>query len=284
MLGTALSARALLPRLVGKSLGIRQPGFTLAADRGNGASPRTIGGGLPAPRPPAVSTAWAEQMFTAGRNKDFGAVPFGTKLFHQFPITNVHPVPVEITGLRVGCGCVKAAPAKRVLQPGESTTIDVTFDTRQFTGHDTQTIRVAVGPNPQSRCTLEVSADSQTDVLVRPSSIGFGRVEQGRTPAESVEIEHRGGEDWKIDDVMATGLPLEPKLERLPRQPGLAGYRLTVTLRADAPTGKLREYLYLRPNTPGAPLVPVLVTAIVEQRQDPTVQDSAADEPSRQLP
>ena len=130
-------------------------------------------------------------MFTAGRSMDFGPVPFGTQLLHRFEITNIYEIPVEIAEPRVGCGCVTAIAGKRILQPGERTTIDVTMDTRAFTGANMETVRVKVGPNPNSSCVLEVSAVSQTDVVFKPDRIiNFGSVVRGQVSAQSIDVEY----------------------------------------------------------------------------------------------
>jgi hypothetical protein len=213
---------------------------------------------------------WAEQMFPAGLVKDFGTVPHGTRLFHSFPVTNVHAVPVEITGLRQSCGCVQATRAKRVLQPGESTTIDVSLDTREFTGQDTETIRVAVGPTPVSTCELSVSAVSRTDVLLVPDRIAFGLVTRDPGVPGSplcTEIEHLGGADWKIEEVVVPKeLPVEATLRETLRRPGKVAYRLTVALKPDAPAGRIRGYVNLRTNQKSDPPLPVMVTATVPRQ------------------
>ena len=223
--------------------------------------------------PVPVVNGWAEQMFTAGLVKDFGAVPHGTRLFHRFPVTNVHAVPVEITGVRASCGCIQATRAKRILQPGESTTINVSFDTREFGGPDTETVRVAVGPNPVSTCDLAISAVSRTDVLCVPDRIAFGTLARGRSSVRSTDIEYRGGADREIEGVtIPKDLPVEATLTRDPqagapgtpdRRTGGVSYRLTVTLKPDARTGRIRDYVYLRTNRKDDPPIPVMVTANV---------------------
>ena len=213
----------------------------------------------------AAARAWAEKMFTAGRSKDFGPVPFGTQLSHRFEITNLHETAVEITGLRLSCGCVQAAAGKRVLQPGEKTTIDVSFDTRQFTGPSTQTIRVGFGPNPRTACLLKVSAVSQTDVVFKPGWVSLGTVPHGQTAAQSIDVEYRGARDWRIEEVIvAEDLPFEATLSAPVRQSGKVGYRLTVALKENAPPGKIRDYLYLKTNQADVPPVPVPVAATVQ--------------------
>ncbi len=215
-------------------------------------------------------------MFPAGLTKDFGPVPHGSRLFHSFPVTNVHAVPVEITGVRASCGCVKATRAKRVLQPGESTTIDVSLDTREFTGPDKETVRVAVGPSPVSTCDLAITADSRSDVLLVPDRISFGTVARGQTSSLSIEVEYRGAADWKIEEVIVPKeLPVVATLRETVRRPGRVAYRLTVTLKPDvgrAPSrsdgrlagpGRIRDYVYLRTNRKGDSPMPVMVTAYV---------------------
>jgi hypothetical protein len=94
----------------------------------------------------AQQQPWAAKMFKDGLSHDFGSVPRGAQLFHRFTITNIYAVRMEITDVRSGCGCVTAAAATRVLEPRESTTIDVSMDAHRFIGHKTVAIRVSVGP------------------------------------------------------------------------------------------------------------------------------------------
>jgi len=214
----------------------------------------------------ASTPEWAERMFTSGRTKDFGTVPFGTQLSHRFEITNIYATPVEITGLRLGCCCVTATPGKRLLQPGESTTIDVALDTREFTGPNTQTVRVVVaGPSPRTACVLKVSAVSQADVVFKPDRISFDTATRGRVSVQSIDVEYNGSFAWKVENVIiAKKLPFEATLRELVRQPGKVRYRLDVALKDDARPGKIRDYMYLRTNQIDVPPVPVLVTATVQ--------------------
>jgi hypothetical protein len=46
----------------------------------------------------------AEKLFGSPENRvhDFGAVPRGSQLYHEFVLTNIYAVPVEITSIQVG--------------------------------------------------------------------------------------------------------------------------------------------------------------------------------------
>jgi len=113
----------------------------------------------------------AERMFAGGIRMDFGHVPQGQQLLHQFAITNVYSIPLAIAYLQPSCGCVKATTPKHILQPGESTTIDVRLDAGRFEGPHTENVRVKiVGDGFVSTCTLAVQADSRPGSSAQPSN------------------------------------------------------------------------------------------------------------------
>jgi hypothetical protein len=82
--------------------------------------------------------------------------------------------------------------------------------------------------------------------------------------SQTIDVEYAGALDWRVTDVVvAKELPLEAEHKDLYRKPGAVGVQLKVTLKADAPPGGLKEFIYLKTNDPASPLVPVLVEAQV---------------------
>ena len=78
---------------------------------------------LTRPSPPVSAPAvgpWANKFFMPGIDKepsqqpplviahDFGTVPYGTLCTQKFTITNIYDVPIQVTDIRVECGCLKA--------------------------------------------------------------------------------------------------------------------------------------------------------------------------------
>jgi hypothetical protein len=212
----------------------------------------------------AQAQGWAEKMFKDGTTHDFGSVPRGAQLFHRFTITNIYAVRMEITGIKPGCGCVTATPAKRVLEPRESTTIDVNMDARRFTGPKPVGIRVTVGPEYTSSAELKVTANSRADIVFNPGQVSFGVVTRGQTPEQDIDVEYAGVLNWQVSEVLVKDAPVEVTIKELYRRPGQVGYRLNVKLRPDAAFGALKHDLFLKTNDPGSPLVPVLVEATVQ--------------------
>src|SRR5213595_1465680 len=88
----------------------------------------------------APAQGWADKMFENGLSHDFGTIARGTQLKHNFTIKNIYAVRMEITEIKSGCGCVSATAAKRVLEPHEKTTLEVSMDGRRFQGPKTVTV------------------------------------------------------------------------------------------------------------------------------------------------
>src|SRR5689334_18881763 len=87
-----------------------------------------------APAAPAQGDNWANKLFTfqggpQALYHDFGTVPNGSILRHNFSIYNPWAIPIEITEIRVSCGCVSAKVSKSLLQPRESAVLEATMDT-----------------------------------------------------------------------------------------------------------------------------------------------------------
>ncbi|MHB1426524.1 MAG: DUF1573 domain-containing protein [Gemmataceae bacterium] len=214
--------------------------------------------------PASAQAPWAEKMFKDGLSHDFGSVPRGAQLSHRFVITNIYAVRMEILEVKSGCGCVTATRAKVSLEPRESTTIDITMDARRFTGQKTVGITVTVGPDFISSAQLRVSANSRADIVFNPGQVSFGTVTRGQTASQVIDVEYAGVLDWQVMEVSAKDLPVEVAMNELYRRPGQIGYRVRVTLKADAPVGNLKGDLFLKTNDPASPLLPVLVEGVIQ--------------------
>src|SRR5262249_31628985 len=159
----------------------------------------------------------------------------------SFKITNIYAVRMEITSIKSGCGCVTATAAKRVLQPNESTTIDVSMDGRRFAGAKTVNVRVTVGPDYVSTAELKVTPTSRADVVSTPRAVNFATVAQAPTPTQAIDVEYAGVLKWQVTEVVVGDAPYTATVQETYRRPGQdrrteqAGYRLSVTLKDNAP-------------------------------------------------
>lgn len=85
------------------------------------------------------STA-SQQVVKAGRLEigqkswDFGFIPRGAKVTHNFLLKNVGTDTLKITNVRKSCGCTAAPLRKTVLTPGDTTLLEVTFNSGSYQG------------------------------------------------------------------------------------------------------------------------------------------------------
>jgi hypothetical protein len=159
---------------------------------------------------------------------------------------------------------VTATPSTNVLQPRESGYLDVTMDAHRFTGPKTVTIYVTLGPQYISTAALTLSANSRVDVVFNPGQINLGVVPKGQKATQTIDVEYAGVLDWRVNEVDKSGSPLDVTLQQLYREPGRVGYRISTTLKVDAPAGLLKQELFLKTNDPASPLVPLLVEAVIQ--------------------
>ena len=199
---------------------------------------------------------------------DFGTVPKGTLLVHKLTITNIYDVPVQIVDIRKSCSCLEAYPPAGVLQPHETADFTVTMNSDKFTGANAQTFFITFGPQYVSTAVLQVKATSRADVTLTPGLVNFGVVGQGTKPNQSVSVKYAGRQkDWKITGVVPGEAPFDVQVVDAGRGPlGIGGqeYRVTVTLKPDAPPGPVAELITLKTNDPTAPLLQVNVSAVVQ--------------------
>jgi hypothetical protein len=65
---------------------------------------------------------------------DFGSTLPGKTLRKDFTIRNFGDAVLVIEGVSTTCGCTAALPEERRVEPGGSTLLRVTFETRRYTG------------------------------------------------------------------------------------------------------------------------------------------------------
>src|SRR5690349_19444223 len=89
------------------------------------------------------AAAWADRMFPENRH-DFGPVPRGSVVKHDFVLVNHLAEPVTILGLRPSCGCTSGRANASVVGPGQSAVIEAQMDTRNFVGPKSTVLYVSL--------------------------------------------------------------------------------------------------------------------------------------------
>ncbi|MDD2927776.1 MAG: DUF1573 domain-containing protein [Candidatus Omnitrophica bacterium] len=65
---------------------------------------------------------------------DFGKVKPGEVVAHSFILKNGSPKALRITGVNTSCGCTVSEVKKKILLPGESTPVEIKFNSKGYSG------------------------------------------------------------------------------------------------------------------------------------------------------
>jgi Protein of unknown function (DUF1573) len=212
-----------------------------------------------------ASTAdWAKGLFTENGH-DFGPVPRGSKVRHNFVLTNRQNDAITILDVRASCGCTTGRANATIVPPGSSAVVEAEMDTRNFVGRKETTLFVSVvnsrGQDGEVR--LAVSSTILSDIVLNPGSFDFGVVGRGQTPKLVLTIDRLGSPDWRIARMVSTSKALSASLQETARSASGVSYALTVSLKSDTPAGQLRDEIRLLTNDRESRTIPVLVTALV---------------------
>ena len=88
---------------------------------------------------------------------DFGNVQQNLKLVKEFAVTNIGNEDLIISRISTSCGCTAALTAEKVVKPGKSTNLKVTFETRRYKGAIQRSVSIASN-DPRRVRTVKVKA------------------------------------------------------------------------------------------------------------------------------
>jgi hypothetical protein len=212
---------------------------------------------------PAAAASWADAMFDE-LSKDFGSVPRGPTLKHPFRVVNKTGAPVNISSVRVSCGCVTATALKGYLRSGEETVVLAEMDTTRFTGPKSVTIYVAFDQPRAEEVRLWVQANGRNDFNVAPDTMAFGQVKRGTTPDAAVRITFYGNTEEQVTGVRCESNYVKPKLKEISRQESEVVYEVTAKLPEDIPAGKWYTDLWLQTANTSLPQIRIPLTVEIE--------------------
>src|ERR1700710_494837 len=88
---------------------------------------------------PATAAGWSDSLFVE-KGHDFGPVPRGGKVRHDFVLKNHLQEPITIANVRASCGCTTGKAATTPIAPGQSAVVEAEMDTRNFVGPKATTL------------------------------------------------------------------------------------------------------------------------------------------------
>lgn len=223
------------------------------------------------PAPPSPSQPASTQPAAGGNPKmelspldfDFGTVWQGGLAQREFTIRNSGTAPLTVDA-KSSCGCTVPTRPKTPLEPNETTTFTITYNTNHR-GEANKNVTLTTNDPDQPQVVIKVHGQVKPIYAITPSeSIVFQGAEANKVASQTVKLECQ----------YASPLPLKLKegqdlgrfdAELKEIKPGSA-YELTVTTKPPLQTGLNRASIALLPSEPNIPAVTISVTAHVLAR------------------
>lgn len=184
---------------------------------------------------------------------DFGEVRQGDRLEQTFRLRNNGKVPLEILNVKTSCGCTVAKTATEKLLPGESTDLQVVFDTASFSDRTSKTVYVSTSDPVRPTTAITLKADIRPEVVLEPAIIDFGALVPGESKSSAVQLRNQGRKSFNVQRVESTvaGVGLEYRAGSV--APGDA-FRLNVTVKGPNRGERLGGYVLIYTDREGAPV------------------------------
>lgn len=206
-----------------------------------------------------VAPAWAADKPES--RYDFGTVAQGTQLERQFPLHNEGSDALRIAGVQL-TPPLQLAKMPAVIAPGATVNLKLTLDTSKVEGDYEGQLLVQFSGQAEPRAyAFAGKVVPGIEVLPRPAF--FISTPKGVAKTESLEIVNHEKQPLTLTLKPAPAAMYQAKLETLE-----AGrrFKLSVTVPASAPAGRISERLELASSSVARPLLPVGLNVIVRER------------------
>jgi hypothetical protein len=213
------------------------------------------------------------KLVTQQDEHDFGDIKQGEKVTHVFVITNSGGDLLKITNVKASCGCTAALPENDELAPGESTNLNVTFNSAGRIGKQKKIIRIESNDpdNPQVIVTIKGNvvlsdAESSTYPVLHfgQTKYNFGTVKEGKVVEYTFTFENNGKSTLKIKDIKTSCGCTAALVSSEVLKPGEQG-TLKVELDTSNRKGKMSRTITINSNDPKDPTKILTIYADVQQ-------------------
>ncbi len=199
---------------------------------------------------------------------DFGRHADDSEVKHAFKFTNTGTGPLEILKVKPSCGCTVAGKFDRVIQPGDSGSIPVTFRTKRLSGQVKKNITVFTNAPAQERMALEIGGFIWVPLQATPKRATFGilKVEQATEGVlRKLTLQNNVEAPAQITDLRCTNPLFSAEVEIL--EPGKQ-FELTVSLKGEVPPGSHQGRVEFSTGLKERPTVEIPVDAYIQADVD----------------
>ena len=194
---------------------------------------------------------------------DVGQITAGTVVNHDYVFTNTGTVPLVITGVEPSCGCTSIGTWSASVEPGQTGTIPIQFDSTGFKGEINKWIIVASNDPDQPNAMLTLKGMIWDPIEVSPAHAIFTPV-AGTLVSETkiLRITNHTAEPVILSAPESTdhAFAVELKTVRPEKE-----FELRVTTVPPFGKGTLRDTIAIKTNSSRVPTLAITALVVVQQ-------------------
>ncbi|MFO1043592.1 MAG: DUF1573 domain-containing protein [Planctomycetaceae bacterium] len=217
---------------------------------------------------PGVAQEWGAKMLDRTEIR-FGSVARLSDTTFKIKVTNPFLEEIQISNLSTSCGCISWQDKLPIsIASRQERELTIRLDTIGHAGD--KNVRAIISlyeptKGSASTVTIPVQGRIRSDFEVRPSYVGFGPIDLGKSYLQKITVTYIGGRPgWKIVSAKVSSPHLTAKVSETGRSGGSATFEVVVQIDANAPLGVLRDQLVLTTNEQGESPISIPVDAKVE--------------------
>jgi hypothetical protein len=194
---------------------------------------------------------------------DFGRAQAGDLVKCEFVVTNIGTSTLELIDVRPGCGCTTAGTWQKQVQPGQTTSIPITFNSANFAGPVHKQVTVTCNDTNRSVTTLEIQGNVWKPIEITPLYVYFNLTADMETnEVRSVRIVSHLDAPITLSAPESSNKGFDLELKTI--QPGKE-FELLVKAGVGLPGGTVQGNITVKTDSTNTPVINLSAIAVVQQ-------------------
>ena len=145
-----------------------------------------------------AASAQPKLKVVEGLKFDLGRIDRGTLATKRLILKNIGSEKLDLGNVDVSCGCTGTVVSNKELKPGDTTSLLITFNSKNFNGQVHKSVTINSNAADAPRTVVEFTATVIEDLSFSPMQFYFKDAQVGRKSVSTVKVKNESGKDMMI--------------------------------------------------------------------------------------
>lgn len=146
----------------------------------------------------SMATGQPQLIAVEGQKFDLGTIFRGVVVDHHLTLKNTGTEALHLGPIEASCGCTGAIASSDSLHPGETGSLAITFNSKNFTGKVRKTVSVRTTPPTVPPLLIEFTATIIDEIACTPEQFWFKDAEVGKKSRMVITVKNNGKEPLRL--------------------------------------------------------------------------------------